>query len=278
MIHSLTIENFLSFKEEITFSFEAQKDKRFKDNDVVEITKGVRLSRLAIVYGANASGKSNLIKAFLFLRQFWDFTPNNKKEEITYTPFKLDSSSIKKPTRLKLIFYANEVKYVYKLELLANIVLTEILYFYPSIKPALVFKRYQEDSLAKIEFGSKIQASQIIKESLEVKCIPNISLFSAYNQVNTKIDKIDKVLEWIDTNYFQPITPKTYLKRFSEHLCSKDDSCKKTVLNYLQIADFNISDIFSEEEKVPLSTDNLAELAEIMPAPLFEKIKKVKKS
>ena len=61
MIHSLSIQNFLSFKEEMVYSFEASKDKKYEDHQVVKITDGVRLLKVGVVYGANASGKSNLL-------------------------------------------------------------------------------------------------------------------------------------------------------------------------------------------------------------------------
>ena len=64
MIQSLTVKNFLSFKDEVTFSFEATKDKAMEDYHVVEIVPGVKLLKLGVIYGANASGKSNLLEAF----------------------------------------------------------------------------------------------------------------------------------------------------------------------------------------------------------------------
>jgi AAA15 family ATPase/GTPase len=60
MILELKIKNFLSFKEEVAFSFEATKDNSFEDYQVVEVAPNIRILRLAVVYGANASGKSNL--------------------------------------------------------------------------------------------------------------------------------------------------------------------------------------------------------------------------
>ena len=64
MIQEIKIKNFLSFKDEVTFSFEATKDKFAEEYQVVEVVPGVRLLRFAMVYGANASGKTNLLKAF----------------------------------------------------------------------------------------------------------------------------------------------------------------------------------------------------------------------
>ena len=64
MVHELRIKNFLSFKEETVISFEASKDDFRQDSMLVTMNDGTRLSRLAIIYGANASGKSNLLEAF----------------------------------------------------------------------------------------------------------------------------------------------------------------------------------------------------------------------
>lgn len=66
MILEFKIANFLSFKDEVVFSFEATKDNSFEEYQVVEVAPGIRVLKIAIVYGANASGKSNLINAFDF--------------------------------------------------------------------------------------------------------------------------------------------------------------------------------------------------------------------
>ena len=60
----------MSFRDEVTLSFEATKDTTFEDYHVVEVAPGVRLLRFAMVYGANASGKSNLLYALDFLQNF----------------------------------------------------------------------------------------------------------------------------------------------------------------------------------------------------------------
>ena len=82
MILEFKIKNFLSFKDEVTFSFEATKDKNLEEYYVTEIVPGVRLLKLSIVYGANASGKSNLISAFEFIRNFCFSIPESKTDKI----------------------------------------------------------------------------------------------------------------------------------------------------------------------------------------------------
>lgn len=71
MIQEIKIKNFLSFKDEVKFSFEASNDKFAEDSQVVQINENTRLLRFAIVYGYNASGKSNLLRVFDFLSDFW---------------------------------------------------------------------------------------------------------------------------------------------------------------------------------------------------------------
>lgn len=65
MIQEFTVKNFRSFKDKVTLSFEATKDTTFESSHVVEVAPGVRLLRLALVFGANASGKSNLLAALI---------------------------------------------------------------------------------------------------------------------------------------------------------------------------------------------------------------------
>ena len=81
MIHEIKIKNFLSFKDEVTFSFEATKDKSLENYYVREVA-GLRILRLAVVYGANASGKTNLLNVFEFLKMFTLNKSKNKTEEI----------------------------------------------------------------------------------------------------------------------------------------------------------------------------------------------------
>ena len=69
MILQFKVKNFLSIREEQTLDFTASADKTYEDYAVVKI-KGVRISKLGVVYGPNASGKSNILKAlawFIFI-------------------------------------------------------------------------------------------------------------------------------------------------------------------------------------------------------------------
>ena len=70
MIEEITIKNVLSYKNEVTFSFEATDDTTFESSHVVTMPNGTRLLKLGIIYGPNAGGKSNLLYAIDNLLEF----------------------------------------------------------------------------------------------------------------------------------------------------------------------------------------------------------------
>ena len=93
-ISKIRIKNFRSFKDEFVFSFEASKDSNFEDKNVIAMNDGTRLLRFAAVFGANASGKSNLLWVFEFLRRFWKHKPKDSDEKININPFMLAVSAV----------------------------------------------------------------------------------------------------------------------------------------------------------------------------------------
>jgi hypothetical protein len=250
MIQELKISNFLSFKEEVTFSFEATKDKTFEDYQVVEVDKGVRLLRFAVVYGANASGKSNLIRAFEFLHDFWFESKKDMTEKTNAIPFKLDRETPKQPSSFSLKFYVEGVRYWYQLEIDENRVYMEKLFYYSTIQPTLLFERTFKNNLSVISFnqtGVKISAKA--KEEINLKCLPNISFFAARNQVNVALLKIDSARDWMKQRVLDTINPITPLFEFAERKLQKDENLKSHLLDFVREADFNITDIKSKIEK-----------------------------
>lgn len=254
MILELKIKNFLSFKDEVTFSFEATKDKSYEDYQVVEVAPNTRVLRLAIVYGANASGKSNLLNAFEFLRNFWLDIPEDKDEATGVIPFLLNKETPSQPSEFSIIFYVDGVKYLYSLELDKKRIYSEKLFVYPGTQPALIFDRSLNGTVSEIAFNpKKNKISQTAKDEITVKCLPNMSVLAAYNQVNVAVPEIESVIQWIKSQFMQSIEPTTGLINFAEEVIAKNASIKDYILNFLRRADYNITNINTEEiiENVP---------------------------
>lgn len=254
MIQSLTISNYLSFKDPVTISFEATRDKHLEEYHVVEIAPGVKLTKLGIVYGANASGKSNLIHAFDFLRGFLLKSQENKDIQTGVIPFLLDDTSKELPSAFELKFYAEGKKHVYSLKATEHHIVEESLQYYPGTQPALLFSRKLKQNVSELWFSPKLKISSAIKEEIEAKCLINMSVFAAYNKVNVNAREIDSVISWIKERYLMPVLPKTtYLDSFTENLILKDKSIKNYILKFLYEADFNINDIHVDIIEQPVN-------------------------
>lgn len=152
MILQLKVKNYRSYKEETIFSLIANTSSH-KIENVFEITnekQKVRLLKTAIIYGANASGKSNIIRAFFELRRFILYKPKVGDSIDHYEPFKFDVNSKNEPCEFELTFVGpNEIKYIYRTAIVIDRVLEEELYYYPNGKKTTVFKRakYKEKNI-----------------------------------------------------------------------------------------------------------------------------------
>lgn len=255
MIQELKIKNFLSFKDEVTFSFEATKDTFAEDYQVVKINDNTRLLRFAIVYGYNASGKSNLLSVFDFLYEFWFYQPKDMDVKTGNIPFKLDQTSANEPSRLELIFFVGKTKYWYQLELDERQVYLEKLYYYKSVQPTLLFERKLDHGQSVIDFNFKV--SNIVKESIGVLCLKNMSFFAARNQVNASIPQIDTAMEWMKTKIMQTIFPKTNLTTYAQRKAAQNQTLTQYVVDFLHEADFNITNIVSDYVNKQVSDDEI---------------------
>ncbi len=243
----------MSFKDEVVVSFEATKDTFAEDTQVVKINDKTRLLRFAVVYGYNASGKSNLLKAFDFLKKFWFQKPSDLNDKIGIVPFKLDSHTPSEHTKFELVFYVGITKYAYILELDNKQVYSEKLSYYKSEQPTMLFDRRLENGQSVIAFGSSLKVSKVVKESITVNCLKNMSFFAASNQVNTSIELIDTAKTYLRIYVCSAITPYSDLTTNAKLWISEDEKVSAYLLDFLHEADFNISNIQTESVPKTLS-------------------------
>lgn len=126
-------KNFASIKEEVTFSAIVKVKKTQQDliENLIPFVedKNLYLAKTLVLYGANASGKSNILQSLVFLFELvlssrtWD-----NKKKINRMPFALDKTSSKKTTKLSLKFIQNNILYKYIIELSDKEIKNESLY------------------------------------------------------------------------------------------------------------------------------------------------------
>ena len=138
MILEFSVENTYSIKERQTISFEAADDDN--DGHIISIG-GKRLLKLAAIYGANASGKSNMIKAFNFYLRFMldSFTGLTPQQKIPFEPFAFTEKPELSSGFFEILFYCENVWYKYRIRLNREIVLNEYLAVIKNNDEAMLF-------------------------------------------------------------------------------------------------------------------------------------------
>lgn len=258
MILELKIKNFLSFKDEVVFSFEATSDKYLEDYYVAEPEPGVRILKMAMIYGANASGKSNVLHAFDFVRSFVKRIPTQSDKSTEFIPFKfVDNQDL--PGSFDMIFYIEGTKYKYSLVLDEEKVHSEILHYYPGTQPAIIFERTLDikNDTSILKFGSKIKLSDQAIEAIQLKTLKNMSVFAAFTQVNISLPQLNIPLNWFRKQFMPMIDPYSSLTNYSDRYIKKDERVKNQALDFINKADFNISAVSFKKQTTWLDDEVL---------------------
>ena len=151
MLVEFKVENFRSFKGSAILSMVSSVDKSLPDNLIQSKALKKNILKSAVIFGPNASGKSNLVLAMGLLRAFILKSHQHQKGmKLNFQPFSFDLNNQKKSTTFSIIFIHENVRYQYTLSFDINKVTEESLYHYPKGKKASIFERHgQEFSFAK---------------------------------------------------------------------------------------------------------------------------------
>ena len=141
MLIEFSVKNFLSFKEKVTFSMEAAAGNENENNII--IAENNRVLKTTALYGANASGKTNFIKAFASAIMMVRKSSSRQVEEklAEMMPFMFDEKNIIEPCEFEFVFIVNGNKYIYGFTATLDKVYEEYLYQYFSAKPTRIFER-----------------------------------------------------------------------------------------------------------------------------------------
>jgi len=254
MIINFSVQNFGSIKDKQTLSFEADRAQHLEDYFIIPSINGLRLLKLGLIYGANASGKTSILKALDFLRDLVLEPEDKKTSELNFNPFLFDQTTPRLPSILSIEFIQNETKYFYEIEFNKKAILKEELTNYNPSK-ASVFKRTTdiEKQFSEIKFGSKISIDKSFKKTLESNTLWNNSVLGGFLKTNIQCKELKDATDWF-SNYLKPIIhTKTELESYVTSEIESSEINKKDVITILKKADFNISDIIinKKEKDIP---------------------------
>lgn len=261
MLQEIRFQNFLSFRDEAVFSFEPSKDDPI--NRVVTMPDGTKLLRFAVVFGANASGKSNFLEVFDFLNDFWTQVPFRNDLSTRVVPFILDKETPSKDSIFEMKFYVNGTRYWYKLALNRERVSSESLYFYDSNQPTRIFWREYSDGQSMVNFNSavvKLKAAEI--DAININCWKNMSFFASMTKVNLHIDRIDTVIRWINEKLMPSIDSSTELSDYAKNKMLSDNNFREYMMSFIKQADLRIAKIDVKETPLNLNEKQLKMISE----------------
>jgi len=167
MLIEFSISNFRSFREKQTFSMVAAPRLKKGDNIFKPVVKGEKLPdllKVAAIYGPNASGKSNLIRAFDIVKQVANRQPSATFIPFPVAPFRFDPELANQPTRIEIHFICAEQRYQFDLALTQERIIEERLIAFPKGKETLLYERLHTSSGDKYTFGEKLEGGKDLHE------------------------------------------------------------------------------------------------------------------
>lgn len=268
MIAEFTVENFYSIRSTQKISFEPSSDSFMSDEYTYEVKDGVRLLKVGIIYGANASGKSNVLGAIEFFKMLVLRVPKGRNDTTRAVPFLLDETSKTKTTKMSMSFYVNQLKYILSFELDKKRIYSETLTVYESIRPTKLYSRcYDPDTDSSvIEFGTNLKMAKKNQDAIAGNTINNCSVLAAFGNSNVEKTKLNDVYDYFAKQVKDVLAPGMLLSGYvKRHLDKdKDGNLKKFILNFLKASDFNIEDVTLHEEE-ELITPELEQLIQKAP-------------
>lgn len=243
MLVEFRVKNFRSLRDEQVLSLVASTDKTLLDTHALNtgLKAAPHLLKSAVVYGANASGKSNLIKALQYMRgvvlESAALQPGQTFDRLQ--PFKLDADSGDQPTEFEVTFILDGVRYQYGFAMTAKRIVSEHLLVYKAFKPQRWFdRRYDLESGQDVyEFGSSLKGAKSLWEGATR---PNALFLSMAVQLNS--DALRPVFDWFASrlvifNEQSPLSPQ-----FSVQML-KHETKRKAICDFLRAADISIAEI-----------------------------------
>jgi len=238
MLIEFSVGNYRSFKEKVTFSMVAAnlvaKDKKLDENNVFAVNKDLKLLKSAAIYGANASGKSNLAKALVFMKKFMIDSSRETQsvDKIKVEPFRLSTETEKEPSFFELVFRVDNVQYRYGFEANQERVTSEWLFYVPKLRETKLFER----KLNTISISKQYKA-----EGLQDKTRNNSLFLSVSAQFNVGI--AEKILAWLShtLNLVSVSLDDVYMGYTTN--CLADDQNRTEIIQLIKNLDLGISEI-----------------------------------
>ena len=249
MILEFCATNYLSIKDELKLSFVSTplREASTEPNDLFSLADtGISLVRSAVIYGANASGKSNVLKAFAFYKRFItdSFKDSQAGEAIDVENFRLNATTVDEPTSLEATFTDGEYIYRYGFEVDSQSVQMEWLYRRVCKKRAKEVELfYREDGTTTVHPKSQLFQELVNKNMVR----SNALLLSTAAQFNETTAV--SILRWLsDTQVLFCSEDEVLWQNAIKHL--DDEALRERITAFARYADLGIENITKIDNRI----------------------------
>lgn len=188
MLLEFSVGNYLSFKTKTTLSLAATSIKEHVDTNIFS-TDRLDLLKGAVIYGANASGKSNFIKAMSTMRRLvLQSFEQSSTDELNIVPFLLNTVTEKSPSFFETVFVIDNIRYRYGFEVDDRQIHAEWLFEAPKNADRPLFIREAD--------GIEVMKNFPEGKDLEERTRENALFLAVADQFNGKISK--KIMQWFN--------------------------------------------------------------------------------
>lgn len=251
MLVEFNVENFLSFKDLTTISMVAAKSyKEYKDSHTSVIDSKLTLLKSAIIYGNNASGKSNLLEAIRFMKatvksSYRDALMEESERKFSLEKFLLNSKSEKESSYFEVSFIYTGTKYRYGFEIDYDKIIAEWL-FHTTSKEVYLFKR----DLQKIDVNKSAFKEGLGKEDDVKENVLFLSLLATLGK-----DISSNIVEWFNNLKFVEGIHDHGHKRYTIDKLKSDQTFFVWVLQFIKYLEItNISTTEEQLSEIDLET------------------------
>lgn len=248
MLVEFRVRNFFSIQDEQVFSMVASSDKTFLDSHTNN-DKKLTLLKSSVIYGANAAGKSNIIKALIAMRQIITSSAKSQRgDELPIMPFVLGNDE-DKPTKFEIIFIQDNIRYQYGFILNTEKILEEwLLAFSESNRAQKWFERIYSEKEKKYHytFGAKFLGS---KQLWADNTRENALYLSIATQFNSK--QLKPVFDFFLDNL--KIATEDHWSDAQEVTIELIEKGNAKIINCLKKVDLDIEDIWIKHEELNIT-------------------------
>ena len=270
MFVQFMLKNVLSFKEETVLDMTAINAYKEHQCNLIDYGTKEKYLRVAAIYGANASGKSNIYMAMTYFQRIIAESLNNVEDgeataiQTYYQPFSFDSE--KENSEFQIVQILGNFEYKYGFEYNSNCIVTEWLYRknLQTKRSSTVFERTTE----KVEFGSCVRKEcEVYKEQIPVETL----VLTFFNKLKLKSNIFKIVYSGVMDTLVVPTDFCEDTRLLEALLPRLIDEEKSALVEFLSAIDTGIKDIdYDDSEKeVKFTTYHKGKDGELHPLDLF---------